>query len=607
LRLKFQIAVLGLAGIGWLAPPASAQVEVGEVNATMAGDLGFGYSGSMSDPGQSAHGTSITGTGYLKGYYHDPKFVTFLVQPSYGRNQDDSDLQSIFNTGSVSARAAILDGSNFPGNIIFNKTFSSAGQFGIPGASGLLTKSDSQAFAINWHEQVPDWPTLALGFSNSSGESSLLGTSENSHSRMRAYSLHSGYELLGFSLGGDITHNNTAANSFLLAGTQETTDTTSTTYGISVAHTFPLHGYFSTRYSRSDYNSTAASEDSTAYGTADNISSTLGFMLKVPVTITANYTDDMFGSIQQSLISTGTYVPINSLAPKSSQLALSASSQYVWHAVSFSGYVNHIEQSIGGDTYSTTQGGGTVGYNFARFLKGLFVNAGVVDTANEYGNQRAALIGGVNYAHYLGPWAFHTSFSYDQSTNTVGIVYTNSSMNYAASIGRRFTDQLRWSASFSGGHTAIEEQAGNGTHSEGFYSYLTWRTFSASASYSLSGGTSILTQSGLLLQPVPLPAPAFGGLTTFSARSVGGGVGWSPMRKLSISGSYSRSNSNTQNFAVTSTNFSDQIYSRLSYRFRKVSFNSGYYRVRQLISASGTPPTTIGTFYGGISRWFDFF
>ena len=524
----------------------------------MAGDLGFGYSGSTTDPGQSSHGTNITGTGYLKGYYYDPKFVTFRVQPSYGRNQDNSDLQSIFDTGSVSANAALLGGSNFPGNIVFTKTFNSAGQFGIPGASGLITKSDSQAFAINWHEQVPDWPTLSLGFSDSSGKSSLLGTSEESHSSMRAYSLRTGYELHGFSLGGDVTHNNSKADSFLLAGAQEATDTSSNSYGVSVAHSLPLHGYFSTRYSRSDYNGTVAPQDSKYYGTADNISSTLGFVVKVPVTITANYTDDVFGSIQQYLLNTGTYVPLSSLTPKSSQLALSASSQYVWHAATLSGYVNHIEQSIGDNTYSTTQGGGTVGYNFARFIKGLFVSAGVVDTANENGNQRAALIGSVNYGHYLGRWGFNANFSYDQSTNTVGIVYTNSSMNYLASIGRRFSDRLRWSASFSGGHSGIEQQAGNGTHSEGFYSYLSWRAFTASGTYSQSGGTSLLTQSGLL-QPMPLPATVFGGLTNFSARSVGGGVSLSPMRKLSINGSYSRSNSNTQNFAVTSTNVSDQI------------------------------------------------
>src|ERR1019366_10792987 len=118
------------------------------------------------------------------------------------------------------------------------------------------------------------------------------------------------------------------------------------------------------------------------------------------------------------------------------------------------------------------------------------------------------------------------------------------------------------------------------------------RPLSASGSYSQSGGTSILTQAGLLVQPVPLPAAGFGGLTTFNARSEGGGVGLSPTRKLNISASYSRSNSFTQNSAVSSTNFSDQIYSRVTYRFRKLNFNSGYYRVRQLVSATGTPPTT---------------
>jgi hypothetical protein len=605
-RLKFQIAVLGLAGIWWLALPASAQVEVGDVTATMAGDLGFGYSGSFTDPGQSSHGTDVTGTGYLKGYYHDPGFVAFRVQPSYGRNQDNSDSQSIFDTGNVTANAAIFSGSNFPGNVTFTKALNSAGQFGISGANGLITKSDSQAFAINWNEQVPDWPTLSLGFSDSSGESSLLGSSEESHSSMRAYSLRTGYRLLGFTLGGDVTHENANFDSSLLAGTQDASDTSSTSYGVSVAHRLPLNGYFSTRYGRSDYNDTAVSTDSKYYGTADNISSTLGFVVKVPVTITANYTDDVFGSVQQYLISQGNYVPLTNSTPKSSQLALNASSQFVlWHSVNFSGYVNHIEQNIGDFNYSTTQGGGTVGYAFTRILKGLFVNAGVVNTANQNGNQGAALIGDVNYGRDLGRWGFNANFAYDQSTNTAGIVYTTSSMNYSASIGRRFSDSLRWSASFSGGHSGLAQQAGYGSHSESYFSILTWRRLTASGYYSQSGGTSILTQSGLLTQP--LPTQPFGGLTTFSARSVSGGVGMSPLPRLTINGSYSRANIYTQNSALTSTNLSDQINARVTYRFRKMNFNAGYNQVRQLVSASGTPPITINVYYFGITRWFDFF
>lgn len=588
-----------------MAQPASAQVQLGDANMTMAGDLGFGYSGATSDPGGSSHGMNLIGTGYLRGYYHDPQFISFHVQPSYGRTQDDSALQSVFDTTSVAANASFFGAGNFPGTIVYTKTYNSAGQFGFVGVNGLVTKSDSQAFAINWNERIADWPTLSASFSDTSGNTSLIGTSEVEHSTTRSYSLHSGYRLKGFDLGADFLHMDANTDASLLAGFLESTQSSSTSYGASVAHSLPLHGYFAARYMRTSYNDTVASLDSKYYGTADNVNSTLGFMVGVPVTITANYTDDLFATLQQYLINTGNYVPVTTYAPKSSQLALNASSQYVWHQINFTGYVNHIEQNIGDYNYASTQGGGTVGYNLARFIKGLYVSAGMVNTANQDGNQRVALIGNVNYGRNMGRWGFNGNFSYDQNTNTLGIFYTTSNMNYSANVGRRFTDHLRWSASFSGGHSVIEQQSGTQSHSEGFFTNVMWRQFSASGSYTQSYGTSILTPSGVL--PVPLPGQPSYNLTNYNARSLGGGVAFNPMPKLTINASYARSNSYLENYAVSSTNFSEQIYSRVSYRFRKMNFNAGYNRICQVLSASSNGPVTINTYYIGVTRWFDFF
>jgi hypothetical protein len=47
--------------------------------------------------------------------------------------------------------------------------------------------------------------------------------------------------------------------------------------------------------------------------------------------------------------------------------------------------------------------------------------------------------------------------------------------------------------------------------------------------------------------------------------------------------------------------------SRLDYQFRKVYFYAGYIRLRQIVSAAGTPPTSLTSYYFGLSRWFNFF
>jgi len=604
--LKFRIAVYWLAGLWLLALPASAQVQMDGLNMTLGGNLGFGYSGGFSNLGQSGHGTDINGTGYFSGYYYNPNFISFSAQPYYGRSQDNSDSQSIFDNGGISASASIFSGSHFPGTINFSKTNDNTGTFGIPGISGLLTKNDGQTFGIGWGVLLPGLPTLSVGFSDGSGSSSLLGTADQSESSNRVYSLRSTYKLRGFDLSGGITRQTVNVNSLFLAGTGEgTSDSSSTTYDISVGHALPLHGYFSSHFGRTNYNDVF--DTGSSFGTTDTATAVLGFVIKVPVTITANYTDDLFGSLEQQLVSQGQPLLLTDLTPKSSQLSVTASSNYSFHHFDFSGYVSHTGQSFGNNSYGITQFGGNVAYNFARILHGLTIVVGVVNTAAQTGNQRAALVGAVNYNHNLGGWDFNANCAYDQSTNTFGIVYTTSSLTYSANIRRKLAEHLAWSGGFAGSKSAFEQQAGSAFRSEGFNSSLNWRRYTLSGFYSQSSGTSVFTALGLL--PVPLPAPVVpaSSLTFFSARSRGASLSVSPRRRLSISGSYSKSDSNTMSPAVGSINGTDIISSRADYQFRKVYFNAGYLKFRQLVSASGTPPSMVASYYFGLSRWFDFF
>ncbi len=49
------------------------------------------------------------------------------------------------------------------------------------------------------------------------------------------------------------------------------------------------------------------------------------------------------------------------------------------------------------------------------------------------------------------------------------------------------------------------------------------------------------------------------------------------------------------------------MYFLMTYNVRKLNFNAGYSRLVQGFSLSGTPPATVGSFYVGVSRWFNFF
>ena len=54
-------------------------------------------------------------------------------------------------------------------------------------------------------------------------------------------------------------------------------------------------------------------------------------------------------------------------------------------------------------------------------------------------------------------------------------------------------------------------------------------------------------------------------------------------------------------------NQNNEFNALIQYQFRKLNFNSGYSRLEQGFSGSGTPPEVISSFYIGVSRWFNFF
>jgi len=605
-RLKIQIAV-GLTGLFLGALPASAQIQMGGLNMALNGNLGTGYSASMSDPGQSGHGLNLTGNGFLSGYYYNPNFLSFGVQPNYGRLQDNAESQSIFDGGGLTANANIFSGSHFPGTFTLYDNKNNTGTFGIPGVAGLVTDNNSHGVSVGWSALLPGLPTLSLGFSDGSGSSSLVGTDEESRSLNRTYSLRSMYRVAGFNLGGGIMHQNLDINLLgtSLTGIEESTKTDTTTYSLSAAHQLPWHGYFNSYASRQDYGDSFSGGHNT--GTTDNVNATVGFYLKVPVTVSASYTDDLYGSELQFLTSQGLPIFQSTISPKSSQFDVNASSQYTFHHFSLNGYVNTVRQDFAGTSYESTQVGGTVNYDFSKFIKGLIVTAGVTNTATRDGNQRAALVGNVTYMRGLGRWDVTGQFSYDQSSTTVGIIYTTSNLGYTASAKYRFNPRTFWSAAFTGGRTAFVQQAGSGLTNENYSSAFNWRRFTASGNYSVSKGTAVITATGLL--PIPLPEPIIpvASSTTYNATGYGGGIGFSPLKRLTIGGSYTRVNSNTMSLTGNSVNLTDQLGSRVDYQFRKVYFYAGYIRLRQVVTAAGAPPTSLTTYYFGLSRWFNFF
>jgi len=76
---------------------------------------------------------------------------------------------------------------------------------------------------------------------------------------------------------------------------------------------------------------------------------------------------------------------------------------------------------------------------------------------------------------------------------------------------------------------------------------------------------------------------------------------------LTISASYAKSTSDTNSASLYSANVNDEYNSFIQYQMRKLYFTSGYARLGQGFSGSGSEPAVVSSFYIGVSRWFNFF
>jgi hypothetical protein len=293
----------------------------------------------------------------------------------------------------------------------------------------------------------------------------------------------------------------------------------------------------------------------------------------------------------------------------SNSLDLLANANYtVSHDLQTSAFTEYRSQLFLGENYGVNSYGGSANYAH-RVYDGNF-NASLSITANranQAGEDNLGISTNENYSSIMRGWRVNGSFGYAQNVQTLLVTYMNSFYNYSGNARRRW-GKFNVSLGAGASQTALTQQAGTANSSESYSAslgYSAWIT--ATGSYSKASGQALATGSGLV--PVPVPSPVL----PSSDVSLFGGDGYSftlsstPVRGLILTASYAKSISDTTNAGVASNNENDQYNALIQYQVRKLSFNSGYSRLDQGFSGSGSPPETISSFYIGVSRWFKFF
>jgi hypothetical protein len=607
---KIRKGIWVLVALAAWVPRGVAQLEIGDnLKMNMNGNIGFGYGGSFDEPGSSSHSLNMTGQGTLTGSYYNPNFLSFTVQPYYDRNQDNSASQSIFNESGVTAGANLFGGSRFPGHIGYGRNFNNTGQFGIPGISGLTTNGSGQSFSVGWGAYLPKLPTVSAGFTTSSDVNSLLGAPGEIHSNTRLFNVDSTYKIAGFDLLGYYNRQSLGLDTPAFIGSgAATSNSSSSTFGFMASHLLPLDGHFSVAWNHTSFGNDSES------GSNNGTTSTSDGMVTINPTTRLNlfgeirYTDNLAGALRQTLLNGGGGPIILIGGGESHSFGTSAFANYnLGKGFMLRGRVSHTSQYFNGLTHDFTQYGGTVTYNYARPLFGLLYFAfGMVDNAQDTGDNGLSFTGNVGMQKRFGGWETSADFAYSQNVQTVIATYTTNGVSYGGYVRRRLSDHVYWNGTYRGANSGLLQDQNSTSGSNLFSSTISIRRYTFTGSYANSHGQTILTPSGFL-NPTPVPGITADDLILFNGSSYSLGAAASPLRKFFVTFNYTKARSDTTSSVRNSLNNTERYYTRLDYNLRKLVLRAGYSRAYQSISASGTPPTTINSYFVGISRWFNAF
>ncbi|HVI07651.1 MAG TPA: hypothetical protein VND65_05100 [Candidatus Binatia bacterium] len=596
-----------LWGLG-LSGEAAGQAALGQLHASANGQLQSLYSGTYGNlPGTDTHSLGFEGRGIINGDYYTPNFLSFSLFPYYGRSQANSDMQSITDASGYNGTVNFFKGSHFPGVFTANQDWNNTGNFGIPGITGLATRNNDRGLNIDWSALLPGFPAVTVGFGDSAGNSSLLGSQSTTDSTNKNFHVLSTYNLNRYFLSAGFIHlTNHVDFNGLEDGSSETTQGSSNQYRFMIQGPVPYRqSSMSLNLNRSSYN-TEDSNFGTNYGTTDTVNGNVNLMFpRAPVSVTSSYTDNLLGSIEQQLVSSGE-VPLAGLStPESRSFTVGASTFVnVLPRLMVGGFVNRTEQFFAGQNFGLTQVGLTVNYNFLHSLKGLTFYGGVNYNASQTGNSRLGFIGNIAYNRYFGKWQINSFFLYNQNTQTILVVYTTSTLNYGATLRRQINPDLSWSIVTNFIKSGFEQTKGNSNSGGSVTAMLIGRKASVSTVFSKSSGTALLTSAGLV--STTLPSQVYGPNATvlFSGESYGGNVSFYPIRHMIVSTSWSKSIADTNSPLLLSMNGNTNYYGFAGYEFRKLLFQAGMTRFNQSISNSGTPASMLTSYSFGISRWF---
>jgi hypothetical protein len=614
--VKHIVKLIGCLLLLVFASGIQAQIKVGDnLSMNMSGLLTGGYAGNYGDEISSSHNLEAGGNVQLNGSYYNPNFINFAVDPYYNQSRANSSFQSLTDSSGVTANVNFFTGSHFPGYASYDYARNSTGNFGLVGNPNFTTVGNSQGFGIGWSALLPDWPTFSVSYSQGNGNGTIYGTNEESRGSTKTLNVRSTYEVGGWRLAGQYEHLNINSDiPYFLSGDLGTNfaDSTGNSLTFSGIHSLPWHGSIALTFNHStysgEYGSSLLQNTGTTDYTTNIVTANASFRptAKLGLYVSQSYTDNLNGYLYQNIINGGGGIPIIQLNSQASSSTLSAGANYTFTPNLYAqAQMTYYDQTYFGNSYQGTYFSGTVGYG-KRILDTFTVSASIIQSSNKFANNSTGFIGNLNAFRRFGGWEVSGGFSYAQNIQTLLVTYTTSYYNYNGNLHRRLGRGMQWTGAVNGNHSGFTQQPGTINQSEGFSTSLALRRIDLTANYIQARGQALLTSTGITPIP-PIPGLPQEGLIVYDGKSYGAGVSMTPIRRLTISATYSHAMSDTLSNTVPSSNKTDIFYGQVQYRLRKISLLGGYTKFYQGISAAGTPPGNEYSYFVGVTRWFNFF
>lgn len=609
---------LALMGVVLLAPLALAQLQVGD-NTTLKANAtaGVGWTGTYD--GNDMSSLTYGFAGNLTGDYYDERFLNWAISPYLNQSKLNSNFYSTSSATGVSALANFLSTSRTPMQFTYSRDHNAEGTFNVPGSIGSYrTVGDDQAIGVTAAYLPEDWPSIQGSFSHSGSKYEIIGNPGGGQAHATAFGLSSAYDLYDTKLSGSYTKSfsNSESPELGTGGTLKTDgNQDSLQFGASRRLTSWSSGSFNYGRSHLNANYIGARTDATF--------DTIGGLLSAQATkrlsfnFHANYSSNLSAQFLSDVLGNNKAAggETKGLSFTSNYLNYGVTSGYnIAHDLTATGSINHQVQGQPGfpDVTSTIMNagltwshqilGGSFGahYGVSHYFSPLLVRANdqTVTKDSTFTGQNAA----VSYGRNVFGFATSGSFSYGRSLTTFLVGYIQNNYNANGSVSRNVKNwNFGVSGSYSNAH--IENITVTDSSNQSYSASMSHGSLGISGNYSRGHGSGLQVGNNIIPNPTPGEFP----LVLFNGESYGGGINYRPVRRWTISSTFTKLKYNTINLDLNSRNTSEQFFLRSDYHFRQMDFNFGYSHLTQGFGVGTVNPTTIDTVFFGVSRRFDIF